>query len=70
MVQYLLLHIEPLELDEAGLKQGFIEGSNVNPLSEMVQMIEAARGYEMYSKAIQTHDDLESQAATKISSQA
>ena len=68
--QYAAVDVEPVELDNAGLKQGFVEGSNVNPISEMVQMIEASRGYELYSKAVQTFDELESQAATKISSQA
>lgn len=68
--QYAAVDMEPIELDNAGLMQGFVEGSNVNPISEMVQMIEASRGYEMYSKAVQTFDEIESQAASKISNQA
>lgn len=68
--QYAAVDTEPIELDNPGLMQGFVEGSNVNPIAEMVQMVEASRGYEMYSKAVQTFDEIESQAATKISSQA
>jgi flagellar basal-body rod protein FlgG len=40
------------------IRQGFVEGSNVNPVTEMVQMIEINRAYENNSKMIQTHDSL------------
>lgn len=40
------------------VRQGFLEGSNVNPVTEMVQMIEVNRAYENNSKMIQTHDSL------------
>lgn len=36
--------------------QGFIEASNVNPVSEMVKMIEVNRAYEACQKVIQTQD--------------
>jgi flagellar basal-body rod protein FlgG len=36
--------------------QGFIEAANVEPVREMVQMIEVNRAYEANQKAIQTHD--------------
>jgi len=36
--------------------QGFIETSNVNPVIEMVQMIEVNRSYEANQKVIQTED--------------
>lgn len=38
------------------IRQGFVEASNVNPVTEMVQMIEVNRAYENNSKMIQTHD--------------
>jgi flagellar basal-body rod protein FlgF len=38
--------------------QGFIEASNVNPVTEMVRMIEVNRAYEANQKSIQTHDTL------------
>ena len=40
------------------LRQGFLEGSNVNPVTEMVRMIEVNRTYEANQKMIQTHDNL------------
>jgi flagellar basal-body rod protein FlgF len=40
------------------VRTGFLEASNVNAISEMVQMIEVNRAYEANSKSIQTHDAL------------
>ncbi|MGB5352634.1 MAG: flagellar basal-body rod protein FlgG [Woeseia sp.] len=40
------------------LIQGSLEGSNVNVVSELVNMIETQRAYEMNSKAISTNDQM------------
>jgi flagellar basal-body rod protein FlgG len=40
------------------LAQGFLEGSNVNIMEEMVGMITTQRAYEINSKAIQTSDQM------------
>ncbi len=40
------------------LQQGFIEGSNVNVVEELVSMIATQRAYELNSKAIQTSDQM------------
>ncbi|MEO1203656.1 MAG: flagellar basal-body rod protein FlgG [Pseudomonadota bacterium] len=40
------------------LVQGSLEGSNVNVVSELVNMIETQRAYEMNSKAITTNDQM------------
>jgi len=40
------------------LIQGALEGSNVNVVSELVNMIETQRAYEMNSKAISTNDQM------------
>ena len=55
------------ELNDTGLKasklhQGYLEGSNVQVVDEMVNLITAQRAYEMNSKAIQAADDMLSQA--------
>lgn len=47
--------------DSAGMGktlQGFLEGSNVNVVEELVTMIQTQRAYEMNSKAIQTSDQM------------
>ena len=40
------------------LVQGYVEGSNVNVVEELVSMIETQRAYEMNSKAISTSDQM------------
>ncbi len=40
------------------LLQGYVEGSNVNVVEEMVNMITAQRAYEINSKAIQTSEEM------------
>lgn len=46
---------EPTE--DARVLQGFIEGSNVNPLLELSRMIEVQRAYEMGQSFLQTEDE-------------
>jgi flagellar basal-body rod protein FlgG len=46
-------------VDGAGeVLSGYLEGSNVSVVEEMVRMISAQRAYEINSKAIQTSDDM------------
>jgi len=40
------------------LQQGFLEGSNVNVVEELVNMIATQRAYELNSKAVQTSDQM------------
>jgi flagellar basal-body rod protein FlgG len=40
------------------IQQGFLEGSNVNVVEELVTMIATQRAYELNSKAIQTSDQM------------
>lgn len=43
---------------ETKVEQGFLEGSNVNPVTEMVRMIEVNRAYEANQRTITTQDEL------------
>ncbi len=47
---------EPLAMENPTVLQGFIEGSNVNPVTEMARMIEVQRTYEMGMKFLQNED--------------
>jgi flagellar basal-body rod protein FlgG len=40
------------------LTQGFIEASNVNPVSEITSLITAQRAYEMNSRVVKTADEM------------
>jgi len=58
--------LKPLE-NAGTLKQGFIEKSNVNPINEMVAMIETNRLVGMYQKAMDTQmNDLNRDAIEKL----
>lgn len=48
----------PAENGFGRILQGFLEGSNVNVVEEMVNMITAQRAYEINSKSIQSSDEM------------
>jgi flagellar basal-body rod protein FlgG len=48
----------PGENGMGALKQGMLEGSNVNIVEEMVSMITTQRAYEMNSKVISSADQM------------
>lgn len=59
---------ELLEGEERpGILQRFLEGSNVNPVKEMVEMIEVNRAYEANQKVVQTQDQSTGQLLNLIS---
>jgi flagellar basal-body rod protein FlgF len=48
------------------LMQGFLEIANVNPITEMVDMITILRAYEANQKAVQAHDTLLGKAVNDV----
>lgn len=61
-----LTRIRDLDNSNA-VRQGFSQGSNVNPVTEMVGLIEANRMVEMYQKVMTAHmDDLNQEAINKL----
>ncbi|MCS7214554.1 MAG: flagellar basal-body rod protein FlgF [Thermodesulfovibrio sp.] len=46
--------------------QGWIESSNVNPISEMVQMIQAIRNFDFIQRATRNFDELAQRAVSEI----
>ena len=53
-----------METDEnrSSVLQNYLEGSNVDLVDEMVNLIVAQRAYEINSKIVQASDDMLSQA--------
>ncbi len=49
---------EPTEDGIGSIQSGFLEGSNVKVVEEMVKMIIAQRAYEINTKSIQTSDEI------------
>ncbi|MBI5837368.1 MAG: flagellar basal-body rod protein FlgF [Candidatus Eisenbacteria bacterium] len=48
---------QPVAATGATVKQGFLEGSNVNPVEEMIDMVAAFRSYESNMKSAQLQGD-------------
>lgn len=48
------------------VKQGYLEMSNVNVISEMVNMISGFRAYEVNGKVVQSHDQLLDKAVNEV----
>ncbi len=49
-------------------KQGFLEKSNVNTITEMTEMIDLYRAFESQQKMIRTIDDIDDQAVRRVGS--
>ena len=48
------------------IEQGFIEGSNVNPVQEMTKMIQNSRTYQMDQKIVQINNETLGQAVNQV----
>lgn len=51
---------------DSKMHQGFVEGSNVNAVTEMTRLIEATRSYEAHMQAIKTYQDIDMRTANDI----
>lgn len=52
--------------EEVVLAQGHLEGSNVDPISTLVAMIEAQRAFEVHSKVLTTEDEMLSKSVNNL----
>lgn len=48
----------PLETSRGGILQGFIEASNVDPVTELVDLIRTQRAFELNSQSIKAADEV------------
>lgn len=53
-------------VERPAILQGFVEAGNVNPVTEMVQMIEVNRAYEANQKSIQSEDGMLSKLINEV----
>jgi len=51
---------------ETTIRQGYLEGSNVNVAQEMVQMIHSLRAFESYQRAIKVLDHLDRKVTNEV----
>jgi flagellar basal-body rod protein FlgG len=57
------------EINEAELvhvEQGFLEGSNVNPVEEMMALVELQRAFETSQSMIRGYDDIYKTAVSQL----
>jgi len=52
--------------EESQLLQGSLELSNVNPVQEMVKLIDCLRSYESCAKMIHSNDEMDSKASNEL----
>lgn len=57
---------QPQQLQDPQLHQGYLEMSNVNIVSEMVNLIAGYRAYEVSGKVVQAHDQLLDKAVNEV----
>ena len=48
---------DPAEANRGRLRQGFLEGSNVDPVTELINLIRTQRAFEFNSQSIQAADE-------------
>jgi flagellar basal-body rod protein FlgF len=57
---------EEIETGSYKIRQGHLEGSNVNPIESMVKMISGLRNYEADERAMQSEDQTLSKAVNEV----
>ncbi|MCX7982212.1 MAG: flagellar basal-body rod protein FlgF [Syntrophales bacterium] len=63
---YFASAVEGKKVDKPKVVQGAIESSNVNPIREMVDLIDIQRSFEVYQKVIQTISEEERTATSRV----
>ncbi|MFA5263326.1 MAG: flagellar hook-basal body protein [Opitutaceae bacterium] len=58
--------MDPIPVEKPEVIQGYLEGSNITPLREMVDLVTISRAYEANQKLIQSRDDLFGKALEKL----
>ena len=61
-----LAPMQPIELGQRIVQQGYLEQSGVNPTSEMMAMIETSRAFEANTKIIQHQDSMMSALISRV----
>jgi flagellar basal-body rod protein FlgG len=60
----------PEPVESANVSQGFLEAANIDPVKEMVQMIETQRAYEAYQRMIRSINDAYSYSMRNVGTSA
>lgn len=55
-----------LDFTQKGLRQGYVEGANVNPILEMTKLVMVQRAFESAAMAVNESEDLVQQAISQL----
>jgi flagellar basal-body rod protein FlgG len=58
--------LQPMEAPETKLRQGFLEGANTAPATEMASLIGVMRGFEANQRLMQIHSDRMSRTISEL----
>ena len=58
--------VEPLPAPDVQLKQGMVEGSNAQPVLEVVKLIELSRAYERMTRMVDSSQDLSRRSVERL----
>ncbi len=58
--------VQPQALAAPNVHQGWLEGSNVNPVSSMTLMVKVSRIFELNSKVIQAYKQMDQEASQEV----
>lgn len=58
--------VQPVPAPDVQLKQGMVEGSNAQPVLEVVKLIELSRAYERMTRMVDTSQDLSRRAVERL----
>jgi len=56
----------PVDLENPGIQQGFLENSNVNPIEEMMNLIEIQRQFESSQRMVRSLDEVYRNAVNQV----
>jgi flagellar basal-body rod protein FlgF len=59
-------NLQPQPAEEARLRQGMLEGSNVKPVLEITRMVDVSRAYEQTAKMMESEADLSRRAVERL----
>lgn len=59
-------NVQEIPAEGAEIQQGYLEKSNVNVVTEMVNMIETQRMFQSYTKVISSTDEIDQKLLTKV----
>lgn len=59
--------VQPVQVfDQHGIRQGYVEGANINPVREMTKMIMISRAFESATKMIDTSNESQEKAIREL----